>query len=98
LDNGFKVGFIILEWIADFLSGNCEFHPKKKHKPTRIILWGSLLMSLSFYVLLINIWAGILIVSILFYHFGEMFIFPFSILCVKQGSKVMKGATWHCLP
>jgi hypothetical protein len=66
LDNGFKVGFIILEWIADFLSGNCEFHPKKKHKPTRIILWGSLLMSLSFYVLLINIWAGILIVSILF--------------------------------
>jgi hypothetical protein len=44
----FQSGFIILEWIADFLSGNanCEFHPKKKHKPTRIILWGSLLMSL----------------------------------------------------
>jgi hypothetical protein len=78
---GFKVGFIILEWIADFLSGNanCEFHPKKKHKPTPV-LWGSLLMSLSFYVLLINIWAGILIVSILFITFGEMFIFPFSIL------------------
>jgi dipeptide/tripeptide permease len=28
--------------------------------------------------LLINIWAGILIVSILFITFGEMFIFPFS--------------------
>jgi dipeptide/tripeptide permease len=73
------VGFIILEWIADFLSGNanCEFHPKKNINQLRIIL-GVLLMSLSFYVLLINIWAGILIVSILFITFGEMFIFPFS--------------------
>jgi hypothetical protein len=62
-----KWAFIILERIADFLSGNanCEFHPKKKHKPTPDYSLGSLLMSLSFYVLLINIWAGILIVSIL---------------------------------
>jgi hypothetical protein len=36
--------------------------------------------------------------SAYFYHFFEMFIFPFSILCVKQAPKVMKGATWHCLP
>ena len=35
-------------------------------------------MSISFYVLLINIWAGMLVVSILFITFGEMFIFPFS--------------------
>ena len=51
---------------------------RKNIDKLRIILWGSLLMSLSFYVLLINIWAGILIVSILFITFGEMFIFPFS--------------------
>ena len=44
----------------------------------KIILWGSLLMSISFYVLMINIWAGILVVSIIFITFGEMFIFPFS--------------------
>ena len=44
----------------------------------QIILWGSLLMSLSFFVLLHNSWAGILIVSIIFITFGEMFIFPFS--------------------
>ncbi|QZK90254.1 MFS transporter [Flavobacterium sp. CHNK8] len=44
----------------------------------KIILWGSLLMSLSFYVLMFNIWAGILVVSIIFITFGEMFIFPFS--------------------
>jgi predicted MFS family arabinose efflux permease len=44
----------------------------------QIILWGSLMMSLSFFVLLYNSWAGILIVSIIFITFGEMFIFPFS--------------------
>lgn len=44
----------------------------------KIILWGSLLMSISFYVLLINIWAGVLVISIIFITFGEMFIFPFS--------------------
>ena len=44
----------------------------------KIILWGSLLMALSFYVLLFNVWAGVLIISILFITFGEMFIFPFS--------------------
>jgi predicted MFS family arabinose efflux permease len=55
-----------------------SFTQRKNINQLRIILWGSLLMSLSFYVLLINIWAGILIVSILFITFGEMFIFPFS--------------------
>ncbi|HCF04173.1 MFS transporter [Flavobacterium sp.] len=43
-----------------------------------IILWGSVLMAISFYILLFNAWAGILIVSLLFITFGEMFIFPFS--------------------
>jgi predicted MFS family arabinose efflux permease len=43
-----------------------------------IVLWGSVLMAISFYVLLFNAWAGILIVSLLFITFGEMFIFPFS--------------------
>ncbi len=44
----------------------------------RIVLWGALLMSASFFLLLINGWAGILIISILFITFGEMFAFPFS--------------------
>ncbi|TDD77078.1 MDR family MFS transporter [Flavobacterium caseinilyticum] len=51
---------------------------RKNIDKLKIILWGSLLMSISFYVLMINMWAGILIVSILFITFGEMFIFPFS--------------------
>ena len=44
----------------------------------QIILWGSIMMSMSFFVLLYNTYAGILIVSILFITFGEMFIFPCS--------------------
>ena len=55
-----------------------SFSQRKNINKLKIILWGSLLMSISFYVLLINVWAGILIVSILFITFGEMFIFPFS--------------------
>ena len=51
---------------------------RKNIDKLKIILWGTFLMSISFYVLMINIWAGILIVSILFITFGEMFIFPFS--------------------
>ena len=43
-----------------------------------MVLWGSVLMAISFYILLLNAWAGILIVSLLFITFGEMFIFPFS--------------------
>jgi predicted MFS family arabinose efflux permease len=51
---------------------------RKQINKLQIILWGSVLMALSFFVLLINIWAGILIISILFITVGEMFIFPFS--------------------
>jgi predicted MFS family arabinose efflux permease len=51
---------------------------RKNIDKLKIILWGCVLMSISFYVLLINVWAGILIVSILFITIGEMFIFPFS--------------------
>ena len=51
---------------------------RKNINKLKIILWGSFLMAISFYVLLINTWAGILIVSIILITFGEMFIFPFS--------------------
>ena len=35
-------------------------------------------MTLSLFILLIDIWAGVLVISVLFMSFGEMFIFPFS--------------------
>jgi predicted MFS family arabinose efflux permease len=55
-----------------------SFSQRKNIKKLKIILWGSFLMALSFYVLLFNMWAGVLVISILFITFGEMFIFPFS--------------------
>jgi predicted MFS family arabinose efflux permease len=51
---------------------------RKKTNKVKIILWGSLMMATSYYVLLFNAWAGILVISIVFITFGEMFAFPFS--------------------
>ena len=51
---------------------------RKQVPKLNIILWGSVMMAFSFFVLLINMWAGILVISIIFITFGEMFIFPFS--------------------
>lgn len=51
---------------------------RKSVPAVKIILWGALLMAIAFFVLLFNIWAGILIVSMLFITAGEMFNFPFS--------------------
>ena len=55
-----------------------SYSQRKGIDKLKIILWGSFLMAISFYVLLINIWAGVLVISIIFITFGEMFIFPFS--------------------
>jgi predicted MFS family arabinose efflux permease len=54
------------------------FFERKSIPKIKIILWGSLFMALSFFILLINVWVGILLVSLLFLTFGEMFCFPFS--------------------
>jgi hypothetical protein len=74
----FQSGFIILKRTADFLPEMpiVSFTQRKNINQLRIILFGAL-MSLSFYVLLINIWAGILIVSILFHHFWRNVYLPF---------------------
>lgn len=55
-----------------------SFFERKQISKPKIILLGSLLMAISFYLLLITGWAGIFIFSIIFITFGEMFIFPFS--------------------
>jgi predicted MFS family arabinose efflux permease len=55
-----------------------SYFERKKVQKLKIILWGTLLMTFSFYLLLINIWAGILIISMIFMSVGEMFSFPFS--------------------
>lgn len=51
---------------------------RKKTNKTKILLWGSLLVSFSFYILLLDFWVGILIASIVIITFGEILFFPFS--------------------
>lgn len=53
------------------------FEQKQKGK-LRIIFWGALMMGFSFYTLLIDFWAGMLIVSMILISIGEIFAFPFS--------------------
>lgn len=54
-----------------------SFESKRTPK-IKLILAGSLMMTLSFFVLLWDTFAGILIFSMVLMTFGEIFIFPFS--------------------
>ena len=52
----------------------------ERHKisKVKVVAAGSLLMGVSLFLLLLNTWAGILIIMMVFMTFGEMFAFPFS--------------------
>lgn len=54
------------------------YFERKNVQKVKIVLWGALFMAVSFFVLLINVWVGILLVSMVFMTLGEMFCFPFS--------------------
>jgi len=51
---------------------------KSKIEETKLILFSSILMAISFFVLLFDAWAGILIISMLLITFGEMIGFPYT--------------------
>ncbi|RZJ63876.1 MAG: MFS transporter [Flavobacterium sp.] len=68
--NGLMVFFLEMPLVGYF--------ERKNVSKIKIIFWGAVLMAASLFVLLINIWIGILIISIVFITFGEMFCFPFS--------------------
>lgn len=51
---------------------------KKKISAVKIVTYGCLAMSLSMFLMLVNFWAGILIIMMVFMTFGEMFAFPFA--------------------
>jgi len=55
-----------------------NYFDRKKVNKVKLVLVGSLFMALGFYVLLLNVWAGILVINVLFLTFGEIFAFPFS--------------------
>jgi len=68
--NGLMIFFLEMPIVSYF--------ERKKVDKVKIIMYGALFMAISYYLLLINFWAGILIISMLFVTFGEMFAFPFS--------------------
>lgn len=51
---------------------------KSKIEVTKLILFSSILMAISFFVLLFDAWVGILIVSMFFITIGEMIGFPYT--------------------
>ena len=51
---------------------------RNKISKLKVCSWGLLLMTISISLLMINFWAGILIVMMVFMTIGEMFVFPFS--------------------
>lgn len=67
-------GFLIFALEMPIVS----YFERKAVNKVKVVMWGSLLMGISFYVLLLDAWVGILVISILFLSFGEMFAFPFS--------------------
>ncbi|HWR93596.1 MAG TPA: MFS transporter [Flavobacterium sp.] len=68
--NGLLVFFLEMPIVSIF--------ERKQTFKLQIILWGSVFMTLSIFILLFNFWIGILTISVIFMSFGEMFIFPFS--------------------
>ncbi len=54
------------------------FVERKSLPKLKIIFWGSVFMAIGFFSLLIDTWVGMLVISMLFITFGEMFCFPFS--------------------
>jgi predicted MFS family arabinose efflux permease len=51
---------------------------RNKISKIKVVTWGCFLMAISLFLMLVNTWAGILIIMMLFMTFGEMFAFPFS--------------------
>lgn len=51
---------------------------RKQIDKVKIVTYGLFVMTISMYLLLLNDWAGILVIMMLFMSFGEMFAFPFS--------------------
>ncbi len=66
--NGLMVFFMEMPIVGYF--------ERKNFPKIKIIIWGSLFFAASFFVLLINVWIGILLLSVVLLTFGEMFCFP----------------------
>lgn len=68
--NGLAIFFLEMPIVGYF--------ERKNIQKVKIVMWGSIMMALSFYSLLANAWLGALFVGLFFLTIGEMFCFPFS--------------------
>ncbi len=68
--NGLLIFFLEMPIVSSFES--------KGTSKIKLMLIGCLMMTFSFYVLLWDTFAGILVISMILMTFGEIFIFPFS--------------------
>lgn len=55
---------------------------------TRLILYSSILMTLSFFVLLFDTWSGILVISMILITIGEMIGFPYTNAFAMKRAKI----------
>ncbi|TGD57883.1 MDR family MFS transporter [Flavobacterium humi] len=77
----FQTGLLLMMngLLIFFLEMPIVSYVERKHlNKVRIVIYGALFMAISLFLMLINTWAGILIIMMLFMTFGEMFAFPFS--------------------
>ena len=70
--------FINVAIIVVFEMPFINYLEQRKISTTKLIIYGSLLFGLSFFVLLYNVWVGMLIVCIIIITIGEMIGFPYT--------------------
>ncbi|WP_046756987.1 MDR family MFS transporter [Kordia jejudonensis] len=70
--------FINVAIIVIFEMPFINYLEQRNISATKLIIYGSILFGLSFYVLLYNVWVGMLIVSIVIITLGEMIGFPYT--------------------
>ena len=68
--NGLIIFFLEMPFVS--------YIERNKINKVKVCGWGLVLMTISFVLLLINSWSGILIIMMIFMTIGEMFVFPFS--------------------
>lgn len=65
---------------------------RKNVPKIKIIIWGSFLMGISFYFLLLNFWAGMLVIAMIVISIGEIFAFPFAnAFALSRATKGQEG-------
>lgn len=55
-----------------------SYFERVKQSKIKLVFIGAVCMAMGFFALLVDVWAGILVINILFLTFGEIFAFPFS--------------------